>query len=307
MKTTLSPREMATAIGVSESSVKRWVDDGVIGAVRTRGGHRRITVVEAVRFVRASGIPVIRPDLLGLPDLETVSQTDTRHMPEEALREALLAGQVEQVRGLVLSLYLAGRPVAEAWDRAIAPAMRHLGTLWEHDPRGIYLEHRATDLCIQAITRLRLVLPLPTPGSPLAMGGAPSGDPYALPSLMAATVAAAAGFREINLGPETPMAILAQAAAQFEAKMVWLAVTAPRPQDELLDQAERLARDLEVHGAHLVIGGRALPQGMPARRPNMYIAETMAGLEAFAKGLVAAADGAQENEGAEGEKGPVSE
>ena len=32
MKPVLSPRELAEAIGVSESSIKRWIDDGVIQA-----------------------------------------------------------------------------------------------------------------------------------------------------------------------------------------------------------------------------------------------------------------------------------
>jgi len=37
----LSPRELAEALGVSESSLKRWVDAGKIAASRTEGGHRR--------------------------------------------------------------------------------------------------------------------------------------------------------------------------------------------------------------------------------------------------------------------------
>ncbi|MDX1683088.1 MAG: excisionase family DNA-binding protein, partial [Phycisphaeraceae bacterium] len=68
-KSTLSPKEMALTIGVSESSVKRWVDEGQIEATRTSGGHRRISVPEAVRFVREEDYPLLRPDLLGLADL----------------------------------------------------------------------------------------------------------------------------------------------------------------------------------------------------------------------------------------------
>ena len=50
MESLLSPREVAVALGVSESSVKRWVDLGELAALRTAGGHRRITRAEAVRF-----------------------------------------------------------------------------------------------------------------------------------------------------------------------------------------------------------------------------------------------------------------
>jgi MerR family transcriptional regulator, light-induced transcriptional regulator len=51
----LSPKALAAAIGVSESSLKRWADEGRLAAERTAGGHRRIAVAEAVRFVRRRG------------------------------------------------------------------------------------------------------------------------------------------------------------------------------------------------------------------------------------------------------------
>ena len=74
MTTVCSPKDLATAIGVSESSVKRWVDDGTIDASRTAGGHRRIPLSEAIRFIRQRRTPVVRPDLLGLRDLATLQK-----------------------------------------------------------------------------------------------------------------------------------------------------------------------------------------------------------------------------------------
>ena len=39
-----SPKEIAKALGVSQASIKRWVDRGLIEAEKTAGGHRRISV-----------------------------------------------------------------------------------------------------------------------------------------------------------------------------------------------------------------------------------------------------------------------
>ena len=69
MKAALSPKNLAQAIGISESSLKRWADDGQIRVMRTAGGHRRIAVEEAVRFIREIGIPLVQPDALGLGKL----------------------------------------------------------------------------------------------------------------------------------------------------------------------------------------------------------------------------------------------
>ncbi|MEM9791075.1 MAG: MerR family DNA-binding transcriptional regulator [Planctomycetota bacterium] len=67
MRNVLSPKEVALAIGVSESSLKRWADAGRIRVRRTAGGHRRIAIQEAIRFARYYGFPVVRPDILYLP------------------------------------------------------------------------------------------------------------------------------------------------------------------------------------------------------------------------------------------------
>ena len=73
MKRLLSPKELADAIGVSESSLKRWADAGRLQVARTEGGHRRIPIAEAVRFIRDTGAVVVRPDLLGLVGVPAVN------------------------------------------------------------------------------------------------------------------------------------------------------------------------------------------------------------------------------------------
>ncbi len=49
MKQLLTPKQVARAIQVSESSIKRWCDRGTIPAEYTAGGHRRIPLAELVR------------------------------------------------------------------------------------------------------------------------------------------------------------------------------------------------------------------------------------------------------------------
>ena len=99
MKTLISPRDLADAIGVSESSIKRWVDNEVIQATKTAGGHRRIALGEAVRFLRQKKVALINPGAIGLHtsdsliDLNTTTESDKT----EALYEYLLDGQAEGI------------------------------------------------------------------------------------------------------------------------------------------------------------------------------------------------------------------
>ncbi len=291
MKSLMSPSELARAVGVSESSLKRWVDEGRINASRTAGGHRRIPIAEAIRLIRETGLPVRHPELLGIPELAE-SESDPARIHADAptqLEDALRAGNAGQARGLILAAYLDGRPVAEICDDLVSVAMRQIGHLWTTGPEGIYIEHRATDLCTQALQSLRTLIPRPDPPGPTAIGGAPGGDQHTLASLMAASVLAAEGYNEINLGGETPLDILAEAARTNEASLIWVAMNTPRPQNELArltKQIERLSDELAGPDVHLVIGGNHVPEPLRRQqRANIYFGGSMSELAAFARGL----------------------
>lgn len=222
----LSPRELAEALGVSESSLKRWVDAGKINATRTDGGHRRISLSEAVRFIRETGAPVANPDILGMPE---VGLAHERAMTgNDRLLHYLREGDAVGARGWLLSRYLAGSSIAELCDGAIRDAMHTLGTLWKTEEGGIFLEHRGTDICLQSLAHLRSTFEVPA-NAPLAVGGGPEDDPYLLSSFMVATVVSAAGMRAINLGPDTPLSALQHAIVHFKPQLVWVSVSAPIP------------------------------------------------------------------------------
>ncbi len=220
----LSPRELAEALGVSESSLKRWVDAGKITAMKTDGGHRRIALSEAVRFVRESGAPVARPELLDMPEVAVAHQRMLRGADQ--LLDYLIEGDVVGARGWLLGRYLSGMSIATLCDGPVKNAMHALGELWNHDNGGIFLEHRGTDVCLQAVAHLRGTFE-PAGTAPLALGGTPEDDPYLLPSFMAATVIAAAGMRAMNLGPDTPVAALDHAATANKPRLVWISASAP--------------------------------------------------------------------------------
>ena len=51
----LRTQRVATALGVSVSTIKRWVDSGTIQAARTVGKHRMIPFSEALRLAKEHG------------------------------------------------------------------------------------------------------------------------------------------------------------------------------------------------------------------------------------------------------------
>lgn len=287
MKDVLSPKEFAQAIGVSESSIKRWVDSGTIPASKTAGGHRRIAMSEAVRFLRETKTPLLHPDILGLQDVSALGgDLPIGEDLGDTLFDFLQGGKAEHARGLIQSLYLNGRSIAQIIDGPVQTAMERLGELWfeGQETVGVFKEHRATDIAIQALTRLRLLIPS-REGSPVAVGGAPSGDPYLLPSLAAAAVLESRGLNAVNLGPETPLESLQLAAESMDASLLWLSVTSIEDREELREELVELVERLGDKGLPLVIGGQKADElGLPDV-PHLHVGTTMGELEALVKGL----------------------
>ena len=278
----LSPKDLAAAIGASESSLRRWIDSGDIRVSRTAGGHRRIPLSEAVQFIRKMGAVVVRPEILSLP-ASPAAGTDN---DDEQLFAALRDGRRDVAYGLALSWYVGGRALHELFDGPVRGAMHRLGELWKHDERGILVEHRATDICLGMITSLRALVPPARDSAPLAVGGAPQGDPYLVPSLMAATVLAEAGLRDVNYGANTPLELLAAEAQRSGARLVWLSVSAAESARSVRAAARTLAASLAERDGDLVIGGQASADCIPRGVANVHAIRSMGELAAFGRGLL---------------------
>jgi MerR family transcriptional regulator, light-induced transcriptional regulator len=281
---TFSPRELARAIGVSESSVKRWVDAGDLPAAKTSGGHRRIALTDAVAFIRKRRLPVRDASILGLAEVACVDPAEAQDpISGDRLVQMVVNGVAPQVRGLLVAAYLRGDPLAELCDGPVRDALHHVGTLWTQNRRGIYVEHRAVDLFAQAFQEIRSLIPAGRNGSPVAVGGALAGDPYQMPSLMAASVLADVGYEVVHLGPDTPPDVLADAALEQRARLVWLSVSAAPDDAAIAAAASHLAARLAPAGAHVVVGGRRTEGLELPELSGLHHEVDMTGLERVAR------------------------
>lgn len=288
IKAFLTPKDLAEALGVSESSLKRWADDGVIRVSRTAGGHRRIALADAVRFARESGLQIEHPAALGLEDVLPARRAADQHAmgTADALYQAFLRDDWRVARGLIVSAYVTGESVATLCDGAMREALSRAGELWEHGSDGIVVEHRAVDTCLQALSFIRSLIPSAPAGAPVALGGAFAGDPYVLPSLVAAVVLADAGFRDVNLGPTMPTAALLSAVERYAPGLVWRTVSVTTDADTLRRDLAALLERMPAHGS-IVLGGRGVPPGILQLPERVHHLGSMRELAGFARGVLA--------------------
>lgn len=281
----LSPKELAGAVGLSESTLKRWVDSGVVAAIKTPGGHRRIPRSEAIRLIRDSSLSLVNPALLGVEDIDLARETPTSPGLEGIrLFELLQEGRDRHVRGLLYSLYLSGRSIIEICDGPVREAMHRIGELWKHSEAGIYQEHRASDIMVNALNQLRGALP-PAPAlAPLAIGGAPSGDPYIIPTLAASLVLESASVRTNNLGPELPIGALQRALDDLQPQLVWLSLSTEEIAETTVNEIVALGARLKAREIPFVIGGRC--RGLAPQAAHAHLAMSMGELVAYSRAVL---------------------
>ncbi len=286
MKDLLTPRQVAQAIDMSESSLKRWCDQGLIPTVRTAGGHRRLPINGVLTFLRNSGYQLLHPELLGLPPSTTGGQERKLNGERERLAVALEHGDEQVCTEVVLNLYLAGIPMSTICDDVFTPIFESISSRPGPHEITVYQERRACEICHRVLHEVRRAMPELSPSAPIAVGGTLEGDPYTLASSMIEMVLRENGWRACSLGAMLPFLSLRQAVCDMRPKLVWLNVSAIRDQQSFLTELDQLAKVAETNNVSLVLGGRAITPDLLVNRPTGTRCETFRQLESFAKTLV---------------------
>lgn len=282
MKNTLSPQQAARALGVSESSLKRWCDQGLLKVVRTPGGHRRLEPGAVLAFVRATGRRLDAPELLGLPaGLGRPAAQDS----SESLQTAIQAGAEEECRRLLFEKYLAGATLAEICDDDLAPALHSIGAAWEHGRLDVFEEHRGAEIALRSIQELRQALPAFAVDAPRALGGAAEGDPYRAPTAMVELVLREMGWRAESYGPLLPAASLCEAIRRLRPRLAWISVSSISDEAAFLAGVDRVYQTALEHGSALVLGGQALSPALRKQVQASACCDSMRQLVGFVREL----------------------
>jgi excisionase family DNA binding protein len=126
----LTTKEVARLCRVSDATVKRWEDAGLLKSERTSGGHRRFRAEEVARFQREQNLGL----KLSHGDESAVRAANRRRANKNhshsSFFHSLVAGVEEEAACEVVGAHLQGLQLTDIFDRLICPAMSRVGELW---------------------------------------------------------------------------------------------------------------------------------------------------------------------------------
>lgn len=271
----LTTKEVARLCHVSDATVKRWEEAGLIKSEKTSGGHRRFRAEEVARFQRKLG--------LGLKQSqgdESALTVNSRRPPIKAdsscnLFKSLIMGREEEAANILINAYLNGEELPHIFDESLCPAMRRIGELWFSGEISIAQEHLATRSALNAIHKLRSVLPVSDITGEIAMCCALEGDFHEMPVHLAQLVFENEGFEVVSFGANTPLYSFTEEVGCYAPNVICISATMMQDIDRMARDYKEFREKIAKLKIPIIIGGRVFEdERIRARFPAELYART---------------------------------
>jgi len=258
---TLSTRQLAELLAVSEATVKRWADAEIIRCFRTPGGHRKFRVEDVTAFLRQYNYAT--PSGLGPPFNEAQPRSETAApsalvLTEQRtrLRNWLLGGDVEAVLSDLSPQRLSGKSLAELFDLVIAPCLEDIGERWHRGVLTTAQEHIASATLIEVLARLRPLIEVRQPSRGRAILACAPEEQHDLALRMIALITQSAGYSSTFIGARTPVVDLASLIAAESPQVLVLSASEVTPQETLTHSFSTLVPICRAAKTTWLVGGK---------------------------------------------------
>jgi excisionase family DNA binding protein len=278
----LTTKEVARLCRVSDATVKRWEEAGLLKSERTSGGHRRFRAEEIARFQR--GLKKSHGDESARAALRR--RRIKKSFSNSLLFQSIVAGREDEAANILISAYLRGNPPARIFDDSVCPALRRIGELWFDGELNVAQEHLATRAAYNAIYKLRENIPVGEANGKLAFCCSMEGDFHELPTHFTQIILENEGWEAMNFGANMPLYSLTDEILYHAPEVVCIS-------GAVIGDYERQARDYKEFRARIaklkipvVLGGRAFEGArVRTRFPAEFYAENFTRFAAFVKTL----------------------
>jgi len=252
----LTTKHVARLLNVSEATVKRWADEGVLASEKTVGGHRRFGIESVAQLRRERN----------LQGVTAAGETKARPLPSpDDFLQLILAGDELETGAALVDAYLAHHELDSIFENTVTQAMHQLGDLWLKGSVTVADEHRATHVVLTALQKLRSVMVPPEPNGMTAICCGCEGDLHELAVHLVALILESKGWHVINLGGNTPLFSLQEMVSRQRPQLICISARAIFDLDRTAAEFAQLRRVANRLKAKIAVGGEAF------RNPDMHV------------------------------------
>lgn len=220
---TFSTREIAQMWNVSETTVKRWADAGLLKCFRTPGGHRKfklddISQFQASRGFEATGM-LTNHDWEEDPDVENFVNRKDREKLQGLTLYLAVENQVKRIRELLDRLYIRGLELAELYDDLLLPVAESVEEQLRSKKLSLAQHHLACKNLESAVAYFYPRIVRRRPNGKTALCASPDQEVCVLNEGVA-RVLESQGWDCLNLGVRTPFQAMAEMVKEEPVNLV---------------------------------------------------------------------------------------
>ncbi|MCM8541616.1 MAG: hypothetical protein NE328_15210 [Lentisphaeraceae bacterium] len=287
-KQLFSPKQIGIALGVSEASIKRWVDKGIIECIKTDGGHRKIPMYALINYIHKNDADLVNPEAVNIPKTSGRLK-DKMSKSAEDLQQGFHECDEFKIQGIIYDLFTSGQEPEKIFDELLAPALHQLGCDWEDGHVDAFQERRTVQICIRALYGFHSFFPLPEKNAPIAMIGTLSNDQYTIPPLMIEVCLRSREWKTEFLGNDLPASSYAKAIEMYKPDLMIISMSnCDKPEKAAKDLLELEAFAIK-NNCGFILGGRAVPEKAVKNLKKTLLVPTISDMlkdmEAYRKSL----------------------
>jgi methanogenic corrinoid protein MtbC1 len=263
----ISPKNYALRVGVSESTVKRWCDQGMIECRFTFGGHRRISiVVDNEQFVGSNDLRLQANFSKRLFTRKTTSLGKAKSQ----LMQSMIDGNTFDCFLMTRSALRRQRNASEFFDNVLCPIMRELGRLWETGEIDVFQERQACSTMKLALAAIATPEPTNLSSQPLAIGATLEGNHYELGALSVHHTLQNFGWTSRYLGANLPLVSWLKACEHFLPKLAWISFSHSEHSESFLEACPKDRWRHLADRCKIVLGGPGLTREVIESVPHAF-------------------------------------
>ena len=252
MTDSLTTKAVAKLLRVSEATVKRWANSGLLQPDKTVGGHRRFSLNAVAHLRRELGIGTGTD----LPSQRNAKKRGSVTLPAtEQFADALLRADEKDAGAMLVHAYLSGAALTTLFDETITGAMHRIGELWFKGSITVADEHLATRVVFGALQVLSAVVMPVQPNGLKAICCGIEGDLHELPVQLARIILDSEGWEVQSLGPNTPLFALSEMVARQRPQLVCISARSISDLARAKTEYGQLRKITGKLGVSVVIGG----------------------------------------------------
>jgi excisionase family DNA binding protein len=258
-KSLLSTADVARLFNVTETTVKRWADEGTLRCHKTPGGHRKFEIRYLVDFAErnhiepAGALEIRGEDDLGPQIRVAVLEREFPVLVSAYVRKALAPGG-SGLFSFLSYLYQHRVQLWEIHDRVIRPAMCEIGDRWVRGEISICHEHRASYETLEALARLQLQIRIKPPAGRSVLFATLGDELHEIGLRCAAYLFESEGWDSRYLGSRNPSEAVNTAILQWKPQVVCLSATHGEA-GEICRELRRVGETASRSGARVLAGG----------------------------------------------------